>query len=61
MVSMFIEAVDSFTCEPSTERKDEIVVRKLSFNFSMRDADLSVERIDVRNFCLDEVDSSAQH
>src|SRR6185503_7466644 len=41
--------------------EDEIVVRKLSFNFTMRDADLSSKRLDVRNFCFDEVDSSVQH
>ena len=61
MVSVFVEAGDLFSCESATQREDEIVVRKFSFNLAVRDDHLSFERIDVSNFRLDEVHSSIQH
>src|SRR5215213_10173609 len=58
VVSMFIEASDSFGCQPPAQSEDEIVIRELSFNFTMRDRHFSFERIDVGNFGFDEVHSS---
>ena len=55
------KAWDLFSCEPSAESDDEIVVREFSFNLTIRDDHFSFERIDLSNFSLDEVHSSAQH
>src|ERR1041385_7468844 len=60
MVGMFVETGDLFRCQPPAKGEDEIVVSQLSFNFTVRDGDYSVKRIDAGDFCFDEVNFSIQ-
>src|SRR5690349_18831328 len=61
MVSMFVKTMDAFGCQPATKRKNEVVVPKLSFDFTMRDSYVSFERIDARNFRFNKINSPVQH
>src|SRR6185369_15083334 len=59
-MSVLVEAGYAFRGQAASERKYEIVVRKLSFDLAMRDRDVSFEWIDAGNFGFDEVDTAIQ-
>src|ERR1700741_278178 len=57
---MFIEAGDLLGCQSPAKSEDEVVVRQLSFNLTMRNRHFSLKRIDMSNFSFDEVHSSIE-
>ena len=61
MVGVLVEASDALGRQPPSQREDEIVVREFSFDLAVRDRDLSVRRMNMRDFRFDEVHSSPQH
>src|ERR1051325_1738765 len=61
MVSVFVEARNSFRCEPPAKSEYEVVVGQLSLDLSVGDGDDPVERIDVRDFGFDEVNFPIRH
>src|ERR1051325_10261352 len=60
MVSVFVEAGDSFGGEPAAKSENEVVVSKSSFNLTVRDGHDPLKRIDARDFCFNEVNFSIQ-
>src|ERR1043166_1887309 len=61
MMSVLEKANDLFCGESPAQSKYQIVVRKLSLNFTVSDSHFFLKRINVCNFGFDEVHSPVQH
>src|SRR6201988_3421786 len=61
MMGVFVKTNHAFGCESSSQRKNQIVVRKNALDITMRNRYRSFVRIDARNFRLDEVDAPVKH
>jgi hypothetical protein len=61
MMRVFVEPADPLRREPPTEGEDEIVVRKLALDVTVRDCDPSFHRIDPRDFGFNKVHTPVKH
>src|ERR1051325_1457398 len=60
MVSMFVEARDSFGSQPSAKGEYQVVVAELSLDLTVRNGYDLFKRIDAGNFCFNEINFSIQ-
>ena len=59
-MGVFIETCNAFSGEPSTEREDQVIIRKAPFDITMRYGYLPLMGIDACHFGFDKVDSLIQ-
>src|SRR5689334_23716018 len=60
MVSMFVEARNSFGSEPAAKREYEVVVSKLSLDLTVGNGYDPFKRVDAGDFCFNEINFSIQ-